>query len=129
METATENDVVTEEEVITENREEEEQEQEQEEQRTELFMDFSNLTRKRKKRSFHVRFVNGLAVGFGIGCIATFIILWAAVFFTPKLPQTITYEGLLSVFIYPLLYLLTIGLISLTAGLVKERFQPSPETQ
>ena len=128
METATENDVVTEEEVITENREEEEREQE--EQRTELFMDFSNLTRKRKKRSsFHVRFVNGLAVGFGIGCIATFIILWAAVFFTPKLPQTITYEGLLSVFIYPLLYLLTIGLISLTAGLVKERFKPSPENQ
>jgi len=126
METATENDVVTEEEVITENRE---KEQEQEEQRTELFMDFSNLTRKRKKRSFHVRFVNGLAVGFGIGCIATFIILWAAVFFTPKLPQTITYEGLLSVFIYPLLYLLTIGLISLTAGLVKERFKPSPENQ
>ena len=127
METATENDVVTEEEVITENREEEEQEQE--EQRTELFMDFSNLTRQRKKRSFHVRFVIGLAVGFGIGCIATFIILWAAVFFTPKLPQTITYEGLLSVFIYPLLYLLTIGLIFLTAGLVKERFQPSLENQ
>jgi len=59
-------------------------------------------------------------VGFGLGCIATFVILWIALFFTPQLSGAATYENLLSVFIYPLLYLLTVGLISVTAGLVKE---------
>jgi len=124
METATENEVTTEETVSEKN------EEEKDEQRTELFTSFDNLTKKKNtKYCFHAKFVNGLAVGFGIGCIATFIILWATIFFTPKLPQAITYEGLLSVFIYPLLYLLTVGLISLTAGLVKERFQSSSEDQ
>ena len=74
----------------------------------------------RWKFRFNVRFVNGLAVGFGLGYIATFIILWIALFFTPQLSSAATYENLLSVFIYPLLYLLTVGLISVTAGLVKE---------
>jgi hypothetical protein len=67
-------------------------------------------------------FIHGLSVGLGMGCIATFIIMWIVVFFSPKLPSTITYESLLSIFIYPLLYLLAIGLVALTAGIVREYY-------
>ena len=95
-------------------------EQKEEEPQT-FIMDLSSSDKKgRRKLSFNARFVNGLAVGFGLGCIATFIILWIAIFFTPQLPEAATYENLLSMFIYPLLYLLTVGLISVTAGFVKE---------
>ena len=65
-------------------------------------------------------FVRGLSVGLGIGCIATFVIMWISVFFTPQLPIGITYEAMLSIFIYPMIYLLAVGLIALTAGVVKE---------
>jgi FtsH-binding integral membrane protein len=65
-------------------------------------------------------FMHGLAVGLGIGCIATFVIIWIAVFFSPQLPRALTYESMLSVFIYPMLYLLTVGLVALTAGIVRE---------
>jgi hypothetical protein len=67
-------------------------------------------------------FVHGLAVGLGIGCIATFVIVWISLFFTPKLPNPVTYENLLSIFIYPLIYLLAVGLIALTIGIVKEYY-------
>jgi hypothetical protein len=67
-------------------------------------------------------FVHGLAVGLGIGCIATFVIVWISLFFTPRLPNAVTYENLLSIFIYPLIYLLTVGLIALTAGIVREYY-------
>jgi hypothetical protein len=67
-------------------------------------------------------FIHGLSVGLGMGCITTFIIMWIAVFFSPQLPQTITYESMLSIFIYPLLYLLAIGLVALTAGVVREYY-------
>ena len=67
-------------------------------------------------------FVHGLSVGLGIGCIATFIVMWVSIFFTPMLPTTITYEAMLSVFIYPLIYLLAVGLIALTAGIVREYY-------
>jgi len=67
-------------------------------------------------------FVHGLSVGLGIGCIATFVIMWIAVFFTPQLPQSITYENMLVIFIYPLIYLLAVGLIALTAGIVREYY-------
>lgn len=67
-------------------------------------------------------FVHGLSVGLGIGCIATFIIMWITVFFTPQLPSTITYETMLAVFIYPLIYLLAVGLVALTAGIVREYY-------
>lgn len=96
-------------------------EQRGEEESQTLIMDLGSSTREKRKRGeFNARFINGLAVGFGIGCIATFVILWAALFFSPQLPEAATYENLLSVFIYPLLYLLTLGLVSITAGLVKE---------
>jgi hypothetical protein len=67
-------------------------------------------------------FVNGLSVGLGVGCIVTFVVMWIAVFFTPQLPAGATYENLLSIFIYPLIYLLAIGLITLTAGIVREYY-------
>lgn len=72
-------------------------------------------------RSF---FVNGLSVGLGIGCITTFIIMWIVVFFSPQLPSGTTYENLLSIFVFPLVYLLAVGLIALTAGIVREYFTP-----
>jgi fructose-specific phosphotransferase system IIC component len=67
-------------------------------------------------------FTHGLSTGLGIGCIATFVIIWVAVFFTPQLPSGVTYESLLSIFIYPLVYLLAVGLIALTAGIVRQYF-------
>lgn len=67
-------------------------------------------------------FVHGLSVGLGIGSIATFVIMWVTLYFTPQLPSTITYENLLAVFIYPLIYLLAVGLVALTAGIVKEYY-------
>ncbi|MEM2970917.1 MAG: hypothetical protein QW270_00630 [Candidatus Bathyarchaeia archaeon] len=67
-------------------------------------------------------FIHGLSVGLGIGCITTFIVMWIAIFFTPQLPSAVTYENLLSIFIYPLIYLLAVGLIALTAGIVREYY-------
>ncbi|MEM3696315.1 MAG: hypothetical protein QXQ94_02255 [Candidatus Bathyarchaeia archaeon] len=69
-------------------------------------------------------FIHGLSVGLGIGCIATFVIVWISIFFAPQLPS-VTYENLLSIFIYPLIYLLTVGLIALTAGIVREYYSKS----
>ena len=112
-------ETITEENEVEKNEAEEPVYEERDEQPT-LVMDLSSPSKSHRKVSFNTRFVNGLAVGFGLGCIATFIILWIALFFTPQLSAAATYESLLSVFIYPLLYLLTIGLISVTAGLVKE---------
>ncbi|MCK4474856.1 hypothetical protein KAU30_03345 [Candidatus Bathyarchaeota archaeon] len=76
-------------------------------------------TLKKENRS---GFLRGLSVGLGMGCIATFVIIWISVFFTPQLPIGITYEAMLSVFIYPMIYLLAVGLIALTAGVVKEYY-------
>ncbi|MEM1563368.1 MAG: hypothetical protein QW161_01675 [Candidatus Bathyarchaeia archaeon] len=67
-------------------------------------------------------FIHGLSVGLGLGCISTFIIMWVVVFFTPQIPPTLTYESMLSMFIYPMLYLLAVGLIALTAGIVREYY-------
>ncbi|MEM3698204.1 MAG: hypothetical protein QXQ94_12065 [Candidatus Bathyarchaeia archaeon] len=67
-------------------------------------------------------FIHGLSVGLGLGCISTFIIMWVVVFFTPQIPPTLTYESMLSMFIYPMLYLLAVGLVALTAGIVREYY-------
>jgi hypothetical protein len=67
-------------------------------------------------------FIHGLSVGLGIGCLATFVIIWVTVFFSPQLPSSLTYENMLSIFIYPLIYLLAVGLIALTAGIVREYY-------
>jgi hypothetical protein len=87
-------------------------------ERTDIFDQKPPRQNSEGKRSF----IHGLAVGLGIGCIATFVIMWITIFFTPLLPQTATYENLLAVFIYPLLYLLIIGLVALTAGVVREYY-------
>lgn len=84
-------------------------------------------TRQKRSRSNNQEgdrssFIHGLSVGLGIGCIATFIIMWITVFFAPQLPQTITYEAMLAIFIYPLIYLLAVGLVALTAGIVREYY-------
>lgn len=73
-------------------------------------------------------FVNGLSVGLGAGCIGTFAAMWIAVFFTPQLPAGASYQELLSIFIFPLIYLLAIGLIALTAGIVREYYTVKIET-
>lgn len=65
-------------------------------------------------------FVNGLSVGLGVGCITTFIVMWIVVFFTPQMPPSATYQDLLSIFIFPMIYLLAIGLIAVTLGIVRE---------
>lgn len=70
-------------------------------------------------------FFQGVAVGLGIGCIATFVIVWISVFFAPRMPSGVTYENLLSIFVYPLMYLLAVGLIALTAGIVREYYSRS----
>jgi len=67
-------------------------------------------------------FVHGLATGLGIGCITAFVMMWMAVFFTPRLPIGITYEAMLATFIYPLIYLFALGLIALTVGIVAEYY-------
>jgi cation transport ATPase len=82
----------------------------------------SNSLKTNSQEGDRGNFVHGLAVGFGISCIATFAIVWISLFFTPKLQNTVTYENLLSIFVYPLIYLLSVGLIALTAGIVKEYY-------
>jgi len=83
-----------------------------------LLQNLMSINQSEDKSSF----VHGLSVGLGLGCIATFIIMWIVVFFSPQLPSTVTYEAMLSVFIYPLIYLLAVGLIALTAGIVTEYY-------
>jgi hypothetical protein len=82
------------------------------------------LSNKRNKKGETNVFVNGLSVGLGMGCIVTFIIMWLAVFFSPQLPSGTTYQTMLSIFIYPMVYLLAVGLIALTAGIVREYYVP-----
>jgi len=74
------------------------------------------------KRKLEVSFVNGLAMGFGIGCVAAFVILWISVYFSPLLPGNVGYSDLLVIFVYPLVYLLALGLVSLTMGFVREYY-------
>jgi hypothetical protein len=77
---------------------------------------------EQKKPKQNSSFIHGLAVGLGLACIATFAIMWITIFFSPLLPQSATYESLLAIFIYPLIYLLAVGLVALTAGIVREYY-------
>jgi hypothetical protein len=69
-------------------------------------------------------FVNGCAIGFGSGFLATFVVLWISVFFSSQLSPGVGYEQMISVFIYPLLFLLGTGMVLLTAGIVREYVSP-----
>lgn len=91
-------------------------------QREEEIEEQVQLENEKKNVRDRSGFIHGLSVGLGIGCIATFVILWVSVFFSSKLPTGVTYEELLPIFIYPLIYLLTIGLVALTAGVVREYY-------
>lgn len=84
-------------------------------------------TSKRKGKGTRNAFVNGLSVGVGIGSIATFVVMWVAIFFTPQLPAEATYENMLTIFMFPLIYLLAVGLITLTTGIVREYYPTRPE--
>jgi hypothetical protein len=69
-------------------------------------------------------FVNGLAIGSGAGFLATFTILWISVFFSSQFSSGVSYAQMISVFIYPLLFLLGAGIVLLTAGIVREYVSP-----
>jgi len=65
-------------------------------------------------------FVNGFSVGLGIGCLSILVVLWFSLLFTSWLTG-LSYERLLSVFVYPILLLSTVGVLLLVRGLVGER--------
>ena len=69
-------------------------------------------------------FVNGLAIGFGVGFLATFATLWISVFFSSQLSPGVSYAQMISVFIYPLFFLLGTGIVLLTTGIVREYVSP-----
>ena len=69
-------------------------------------------------------FVNGLAIGFGLAFLATFATLWISIFFGSQLSPEISYERMISVFIYPMLFILSTGTVLLTTGIVREYVSP-----
>jgi hypothetical protein len=81
-----------------------------------------NLNKNQQNNKGRGSFADGLAAGLGVGSIACFAIIWLALFFSPLLPQSATYENLLATFIYLLVSLLASGLIALTAGIVREYY-------
>jgi len=72
-----------------------------------------------KKENIYEHFLNGFEIGFGAGCLMTFLVLWISLVFGSQLTLGVTYESMIAVFIYPLLFLIVIGTIFLTAGIVK----------
>ena len=82
----------------------------------------TNSPQQKQNRKARGSFADGLAAGLGIGSIACFAIIWLALYFSPLLPQSATYENLLAAFIYLLVPLLSAGLIALTAGIVREYY-------
>jgi len=90
------------------------------------YLEEKNPNKSQQKNKGRGSFADGLAAGLGIGSIACFAIVWLALFFSPLLPQSATYENLLAIFIYLLVFLLASGLTALTAGVVREYY---PKTQ
>jgi hypothetical protein len=77
---------------------------------------------QKQNRTGRGSFADGLTAGLGIGSITCFAIIWLALYLSPLLPQSATYENLLATFIYLLVPLLSAGLIALTAGIVREYY-------
>ncbi|UCH32094.1 MAG: hypothetical protein JSV05_01500 [Candidatus Bathyarchaeota archaeon] len=75
-----------------------------------------------KERKYHRRsaFTNGIAVGFGIGCFATFAALLITAFYYSTLASE-ALENMLSSFSLPLLYFFILGILFLIIGSVWER--------
>ncbi|KPV64426.1 MAG: hypothetical protein AOA66_0237 [Candidatus Bathyarchaeota archaeon BA2] len=80
----------------------------------------TDMVADRNRRSF----VNGLAIGFGLTFLATFAILWISIFYATQLSSGVSYETMISVFIYPLLFMLGTGTVLLTTGIVREYTSP-----
>lgn len=77
-----------------------------------------------KERKYHRKsaFTNGLAVGFGIGCFATFAaLLVTALYYSQVTSQSL--EKSLSSLSLPLIYFLVLGALFLVIGLIWERYE------
>ncbi len=77
-----------------------------------------------KERKYHRKsaFTNGLAVGFGIGCFATFAALLVTAFYYSQTASQ-AFDEALSSFSLPLTYFLILGALFLIIGLVWERLE------
>jgi hypothetical protein len=77
-----------------------------------------------KEQKYHRKsaFVNGIAVGFGIGCFATFAALLVTAFYYAQTTSQ-TFEIALSKFSFPVSYFFVLGILFLIIGLVWERFE------
>ena len=64
-------------------------------------------------------FTNGFILRLGIGLVAIFIISWASVFFLSAI-SGIDYGNLLSVFIYPMFFMLGSGISLIVTGFIRE---------
>lgn len=118
---------ISQEDFLDDNEQEEQMVIEEDKQETgEPLVKTGKLPKLRFSFSGKSNFVHGIAVGLGLGCIGTFIIVWVSLFFVPQLPPEANYESLLAIFIYPLIYLLAVGLIALTAGIVREYYSVKP---
>jgi len=75
-------------------------------------------------RKYHRKsaFVNGIAVGFGFGCFATFAALLVTAFYYSQTTNQ-TFEIALSNFSFPVSYFFILGLLFLIVGYVWERFE------
>jgi len=74
------------------------------------------------ERKYHRKsaFTNGLAVGFGIGCFATFAALLTTAFYYSQITSQ-AFESTLSNFSLPLIYFFVLGILFLIVGFVWER--------
>ena len=77
-----------------------------------------------KERKYHRKsaFTNGLAVGFGIGCFATFVALLVTAFYYSQMNSQ-AFGDALSSFSLPLTYFFVLGILFLIVGLVWERHE------
>jgi len=72
-------------------------------------------------------FVNGVAIGFGIGCFASFIALIIAASHHAQLTGQ-SFEIALSNFSFPISYFFVLGALFLIVGLIWERFEKHIKT-
>lgn len=82
----------------------------------------ASLLEKERKYNRKSAFVNGVAVGFGIGCFATFAsLLFTAFYYAQTTGET--FQGTLSSFSFPISYFLVLGILFLIIGVAWERFE------
>lgn len=77
-----------------------------------------------KEHKYHRKsaFVNGVAVGFGIGCFATFMALLVTAFYYAHTTSQ-SFEAALSSFSLPVSYFFVLGVLFLAVGFLWERFE------